>query len=186
MHMKNQKKTQENDKDQQPQEEVEQESQFSPETSEVDQLEQDLQQAREEVQRNLEGWKRAQADYQNLKKVSQEEKQEMVKMANAKLLEELIPIFDNFRLAVTQVPEDLVDNAWTQGVGYIYKQLLEALQEEGMEVIDPKGEEFNPYEHEAVEREEGGEEENKITEVIQVGYKLNDKVIRTARVKVAS
>lgn len=186
MHMKNQKKTQENDKDQQPQEEVEQESQFSPETSEVDQLEQDLQQAREEAQRNLEGWKRAQADYQNLKKVSQEEKQEMVKMANAKLLEELIPIFDNFRLAVTQVPEDLADNAWTQGVGYIYKQLLEALQEEGMEVIDPKGEEFNPYEHEAVEREEGGEEENKITEVIQVGYKLNDKVIRTARVKVAS
>lgn len=184
--MKNQKKTQENDKDQQPQEEVEQESQFSPETSEVDQLEHDLQQAREEAQRNLEGWKRAQADYQNLKKVSQEEKQEMVKMANAKLLEELIPIFDNFRLAVTQVPEDLADNAWTQGVGYIYKQLLEALQEEGMEVIDPKGEEFNPYEHEAVEREEGGEEENKITEVIQVGYKLNDKVIRTARVKVTS
>ena len=185
--MKNQKKTHENDKDQQPQEEVEQESQFSPETSdsEVDQLEQDLQQAREEAQRNLEGWKRAQADYQNLKKVSQEEKQEMVKMANAKLLEELIPIFDNFRLALSQVPEDLADNAWTQGVGYIYKQMLDALQEEGMEVIDPQGEEFNPYEHEAVEKEEG-EEENKITEVIQVGYKLNNKVIRTARVKVSS
>ncbi len=157
---------------------VEEQEQEQPELSVEEQL-------TAERDQYLEGWKRAQADYQNLKKTVAQEKQDLVKFANARLLEELIPIFDNYRMAVTHVPADLQGNSWVQGMEFILKQMMDILEEQGVEVIDPLGSPFNPHEQEAVEVSEGEGEET-VTEVLQVGYKLNGRVIRSARVKVSS
>ena len=141
----------------------------------------------EELAEHLAGWKRAQADYQNLKKVTEQEKVETLKYGNTRLMESLIPLFDNLGLAVKHIPEEIAENAWTQGITYIVKQMNDVLMEQGVEVIDPQGETFDPHQHEAVEMiEVEGTEPNTIVEVLQVGYRLYDRVIRTARVKVSS
>lgn len=138
----------------------------------------------EESEKNLNGWKRAQADYQNLKKQSEQEKLEIRKYASASVIEEMIPVFDNFALAIKHCPEDLAGNSWVQGILYIEQQWSQILSEQGVEIIKPQvGEDFDPNTQEAIETVESGDE--KVSEVVQSGYKLHDRVIRPARVKVS-
>lgn len=138
----------------------------------------------EEAEKNLNGWKRAQADYQNLKKQSELEKLEIRKYAAATVIEEMIPVFDNFALAIKHCPEDLSGNSWVQGILYIEQQWSQILFEQGVEVITPQiGEDFDPNTQEALETAEDGE--GKVSEVVQNGYRQHDRVIRPARVKVS-
>lgn len=141
----------------------------------------------QEVSKNLEGWKRSQADYQNLRRESEQHRLESIKFASKKIVERFIPVFDNFALAVQHMPANLESDNWAQGIVYIHKQLQDILLEEGVEIIDPKGEVFDPNIHEAVESVDPSEgvEPNTIIEVLQVGYRLNGVLIRSARVKVA-
>jgi molecular chaperone GrpE len=151
-------------------------------------LEQLLETIKEESAYNLAGWQRAQADYQNLKKESEKARLDSIKLANKGLIENLIPVFDNFALATKHLPVELQDNNWVQGIVYIHKQLQDILIDEGVEIIDPVGEIFNPNIHEAVDsiELEDSSKQNTIIEVLQVGYKLNGSLIRSARVKVAA
>ncbi len=151
-------------------------------------LEQLIEKIKEESLYNLSGWQRAQADYQNLKKESDKAKVDSIKLANKGLIENLIPVFDNFALAIKHLPIELQDNNWVQGIVYIHKQLKDILINEGVDIIDPVGETFDPNIHEAVDsiELEDSSKQNTIIEVLQVGYKLNGSLIRSARVKVAS
>lgn len=151
-------------------------------------IEQLLEQIKEESAYNLAGWQRAQADYQNLKKESEKSRLDSIKLANKALIENLIPVFDNFALATKHLPNELQDNSWVQGIVYIHKQLQDILIAEGVEIIDPVGETFDPNIHEAVDsiEIEDMSKQNTIIEVLQVGYKLNGSLIRSARVKVAA
>ena len=157
-------------------------------SNELIDLNQLIEQLKEESAYNLAGWQRAQADYQNLKKESEQARINSIKMSNKILIENLIPVFDNFELATKHLPEDLQNNNWVQGVVYIYKQLQDILMAEGVEIVDPMGDIFDPNIHEAVDsvESEDSEKQNTIIEVLQVGYKLNGSLIRSARVKVAS
>lgn len=151
-------------------------------------LEQLIEQLKEESAYNLAGWQRAQADYQNLKKESEQARIDSIKLSNKVLIENLIPVFDNFAIATKHLPEDLQNNNWVQGIVYIHKQLQDILISEGVEIINPMGEAFDPNMHEAVETVELEDiaNQNTIIEVLQVGYKLNGSLIRSARVKVSS
>ncbi|MEY2986085.1 MAG: hypothetical protein RJB24_314 [Candidatus Parcubacteria bacterium] len=151
-------------------------------------FEQLIEQIKEESAYNLAGWQRAQADYQNLRKESEQFRIDSIKLSNKALIENLIPVFDNFAIATKHLPEDLQNNNWVQGIVYIYKQLQDILITEGVEIINPMGEIFDPNIHEAVEtvEAEDSEKQNLIIEVLQVGYKLNGTLIRSARVKVSS
>lgn len=151
-------------------------------------FEQLIEQIKEESAYNLAGWQRAQADYQNLKKESEQFRRDSIKLSNKALIENLIPVFDNFAIATKHLPEDLQNNNWVQGIVYIYKQLQDILITEGVEIINPMGEIFDPNIHEAVEtvEAEDSEKQNMIIDVLQVGYKLNGVLIRSARVKVSS
>lgn len=141
----------------------------------------------EEVEHNLSGWRRAQADYQNLKRETEQARIDTIKLANKSLIETLIPIFDNFALAIKHLPQDLEGNSWVDGIVFIHKQMQEVLMSEGVEIINPIGEEFNPNLHEAVDSVETDEgSKNTIVEVLQVGYSLNGSLIRSARVKVSA
>lgn len=121
-------------------------------------------------------WKRALADYQNLEKRVRAEKEEWNKFASIKIIEKLLPLLDTLEKAV----EHLKDN----GLELLEKQFRDLLKEEGVLEIEALGKTFDPNVHECVDTEEG-EEENKIVKVYTKGYKIGDKIIRPAKVKVS-
>ena len=123
------------------------------------------------------------AEYDNFKKRTAKEKDELYFAARADVIKKLLPVFDNFdRAGTVSDPEQ-----FKAGVDMIITQFFQIL--EGMEIreIAKVGEEFDPVFHEAVFREEKeGVPENQITEVLQKGYAIGDKVIRHAMVKVSA
>jgi molecular chaperone GrpE len=133
----------------------------------------------------LAGWKRALADYQNLLKDVGKEKQELIKFANGNLIVELLPILDNFKLALKDCSA-MTDNAWVVGFAHIKKQLEDFLKENGVEEIKTVGEKFDPLLHEAVEYIAAPDvEAERIVEERRAGYRLSGRVIQAARVVVA-
>ncbi|MFH1597523.1 MAG: nucleotide exchange factor GrpE [Patescibacteria group bacterium] len=133
----------------------------------------------------LDGWKRAKADYLNQKKETEAQLKDTVMFANASLIFELLPVMDNFDRAMSHVAKKDKDTDWVKGVVQIQKQLEDILKIEGVERIKTVGEKFNPEVHEAITMEDKKEEESGIiSEEMEAGYKLNEKVLRPAKVKV--
>ncbi|MBO8168815.1 MAG: nucleotide exchange factor GrpE [Thermoanaerobacteraceae bacterium] len=127
---------------------------------------------------------RLQADFDNFRKRSRKEQEEFAKYASQNLIEKLLPVLDNFGRAL----EAGDDNArsFKDGVEMIYKQLLGILEQEGLKPIEAENQPFDPNFHEAVMQVETDEyPDNTVVEELQKGYRLKNKVIRPAMVKVA-
>lgn len=157
------------------------------EKREIEELKKELAKTKEKMEEYLSGWKRTLADFDNFKKTQAKEREEFIKLANKGLILDILPILDNFGIAWKSLPKELKGDSWVEGIGHIKKSLENLLKEKGVEEIDPKGEEFDPAFHEAVEKVKGPRSKNKkikVIEVVQKGYKLNGEVIRPARVKV--
>ncbi len=146
-------------------------------------LEQQLQQIREEAQTNLSGWQRAQADFENYKKRKENENQELVQFAREVTVAKLLPTLDSLEQALRHMPEG-IDQTWKDGVIKTLDQLDKALGELGVKKIEAVGKKFNPNYHEAV-REVLGEEDQIVVEEYQTGYELNGKVIRPSQVVIS-
>lgn len=131
------------------------------------------------------GWQRTQADFNNFRKQSGEERIKLSQNANANLIYELLPILDNFQLAAKHIPADISENNWVQGIRQIEKQLEYSLSSDGLERIEAIGQEFNPMLHEAVEEVSSDKPENEIVEEVLAGYKFNGEILRPAKVKVS-
>jgi molecular chaperone GrpE len=136
------------------------------------------------------GWKRALADYENLKKDMFARNEEAKRTIKAKLASELLPVVDNFAQAVKfqpnldTLPEEFKKqiSPWLQGVLYIERQFTEALASMGVEMISTAGL-FDPHLHEAAgERHDENRQEGEILEVLIPGWKINDLVLRPAKV----
>ena len=124
------------------------------------------------------------AEYDNFRKRSQREKNESRQFANQHLLEKQLPVLDNFEMAL--MAAENADPAIRDGVQMIYDQFLSVLKEAGVEGIDAGGELFDPNIHEAISQKETTEvEEGTVVQQVQRGYKLNDRLVRPARVIVA-
>lgn len=124
------------------------------------------------------------ADFDNFRKRAQREKDEARQFANQGLLEKLLPVLDNFEMALTAVKD--ADPSVRDGVQMILDQLLGVLRESGVEPVDAMGQPFDPNLHEALSQEETTEvEEGTVVQQVQRGYKLNDRLVRPARVVVA-
>lgn len=124
------------------------------------------------------------ADFDNFRKRAQREKDEARQFANQGLLEKLLPVLDNFEMALTAVKD--ADPSVRDGVQMILDQLLGVLKESGVEPVDAMGQPFDPNLHEALSQEETTEvEEGTVFQQVQRGYKLNDRLVRPARVVVA-
>ena len=124
------------------------------------------------------------ADFDNFRKRAQREKDEARQFANQGLLEKLLPVLDNFEMALTAVKD--ADPSVRDGVQMILDQLLGVLKESGVEPVDAMGQPFDPNLHEALSQEETTEvEEGTEVQQVQRGYKLNDRLVRPARVVVA-
>jgi molecular chaperone GrpE len=135
---------------------------------------------------NYQRFLRAQADFDNYRRRTLKEKEELSKYASAKLISELLPVVDNFQRALKAGGEAANDSAYSKGIEMIYRQFVQVLENEGLKAMNPVGQPFDPELHQAimqVESEEYGE--GIVVEVVQEGYWLKDKVIRPAMVKVS-
>ncbi|TYO97246.1 nucleotide exchange factor GrpE [Desulfallas thermosapovorans] len=127
---------------------------------------------------------RLQADFDNYRKRTTREREEVFKYASASLCEALLPVLDNFELALAAREENPVQVA--EGVAMIFRQLQDVLQKEGLSPVAAVGEQFDPTRHEAVMQEITDEyDDNTVIEEFRRGYFLKDKLLRPAMVKVA-
>ena len=125
------------------------------------------------------------AEFENYKKRTQKEKEELYKMAVCDTVEKLLPVKDNLERAVLSTAE--ADERVAEGVKMIDKQFVDVLNEIGVEAIESIGAEFDPEKHNAVMHEENEDaEENTVVEEFMKGYLYKDKVIRHSVVKVAN
>lgn len=153
----------------------------------VKKLREKIKKLEEKSQEYLTGWQKERADSINLKRRLEEEKKEFAKFAKEDITTELMSVLDSFESAFKNKEAwEKVDKNWRQGVEYIHSQLINVLGNHGVSVINPLGEKFDPQRDEAVEsvpvEKEG--EDGKIIEVVSIGYKLHNKIIRAPKVKV--
>ena len=130
-------------------------------------------------------YKRALADYQNLLKRTAQEKEEFAKYANEQLLYEMIPVYDNLKMAINHSNGENNDS-WLDGVKYVVKQFQDVLSGLGVEEVKTVGEKFDHNTMEAVENEETDNKKNDglVAKELKAGYWLKGKVIIPAKVVV--
>ena len=140
------------------------------------------------AEENWERLLRTTADFDNFKKRAAREKTEAVQYANAGLLQKILPVLDNFEMALVAVQSVKDDklSSLQSGVVMIQQQLKNALVETGLEEIDATGKVFDPALHEAVSEQESAEiPEGHVLQQIRRGYKLKERLLRPATVIVA-
>ena len=128
------------------------------------------------------------ADFDNFKKRAAREKTETAQYASYSLLQKLLPVLDNFEmaLAAAQVAKEAKNDSLQSGVVMIQQQLKNVLLESGLEEIDATGKPFDPNFHEAISEMESAEvAEGKVLQQLRKGYKLKDRLLRPATVIVA-
>lgn len=138
------------------------------------------------AEENQQRYLRAQADFDNFRRRTQKEKEDLAQYASMKLIGQLLPVVDNFERAVTAATANQDFDALAKGVDMIFRQLEQTLQQEGLKAMEAVGEPFNPEFHQAIMTVESEEhEEGIIVEEVQKGYILKDRVLRPAMVKVS-
>jgi len=148
----------------------------------IEALKAGLEEEKKKAEAYLANWQRAAADFQNYKRRTEQEREELGRLANAALVINILPTLDDLERALTSVDSHLAGLTWIDGIWLIYRKLQAVLEASGVKPIETKGQEFDPRFHEAVMTGEG--EENKIISEVQKGYMLGDRVIRPAAVVV--
>ena len=148
----------------------------------VEALEEQLAQAKEDAQKYLGNWQRAEADFQNYKRRVDQERSESRRFASAALIINTLPILDDLERALMSLDARLAGLTWFEGIALIHRKILILLENAGVTPIEAEGRQFDPHEHEAVTHAEG--EEGKVLAEVQRGYKLHDRVLRPAMVVV--
>lgn len=125
---------------------------------------------------------RLQAEFENYRKRTEKEKEDTIRYGNKDFIIKLLPIIDNFELALNNQKDK---EQFTKGIELIYAEFNDILEKEGICKMKVIGEKFNPEVHEALLQEESNKEEGTVIEELQSGYKFHDKTIRIAKVKVS-
>lgn len=130
---------------------------------------------------------RVYSDFDNYRKRTIKEKNELSKFASAELITELLPVIDDFERALKSIPKDKNNEAIVQGIELIFQKFTRIMEQKGLKPILAVGEVFDTDFHEAVTKipVEDEEQKGKVYDEVQKGYILYDKVIRYAKVIVA-
>ncbi len=153
--------------------------------TEEETLEEKLIKAEEQVKEAQDKWLRQLAEFENFRKRTNQEKQSMYSNGVRDTIEKFLPVVDNFERAVAATEDK--ESSTYKGIEMILKQMLDVIKAVGVEEIPAEGEPFDPNVHSAVMHiEDEACDENVVVEVFQKGYRLGDKVIRPAMVKVAN
>jgi molecular chaperone GrpE len=133
---------------------------------------------------NMAGWQRAQADFQNYKRFAEQEKLETSKYIAANVLMTVIPILDDLDRAMAAIPPDESKNKWTEGFKLIQKKFNDILDKQGLSRIKTVGQNFDCRTMDAITLIPG--KKDVVIQEIEKGFKMNEKVIRPAKVIVGS
>jgi molecular chaperone GrpE len=150
----------------------------------IKKIKEELKECRKNAAEYLAGWQRAKADLINARKDEEKNRESFIKYANQRLLYQILDVLDSLEKALSE--SDLTDE-WKTGFGNIRNQLLQIMRGYGLSYIETDGGFFNPAEHESIAQEEVSkqDQDQKILAEIQKGYKIYDKVLRPAKVKIA-
>lgn len=154
-----------------------------------DDVKQDGQERPDDAQKaeeHLRDLQRLAAEFSNYRKRADAEKTEVVRYANADLIRRLLAVLDSFDRALESLPPELQHFSWVDGIWLVERQMRAILEQEGLVPVATVGKTFDPYEMEAVMYDETDEvPDGTVIAELQKGYKLHDRVIRPALVKVA-
>ncbi len=146
----------------------------------------DLEKARAEAESYLDDLRRLQADFDNYRKRTLREQTARAASASQALVARLLPVLDNFELAVSAAEQSRDFDRMLKGVEMVFGELRQALEGEGLVKIEAEGKPFDPERHEAVIAvEQEDTEPGTVVDIVRTGYELRGKVLRPAMVKVA-
>lgn len=130
---------------------------------------------------------RTQADLENFRKRSARDRADAIKYGNSSLLEELLPIADNFEMGLAAATADGAQSSIAQGMQMVHKQLNDFLTNNGLKEIATDGKEFDPNLHEALSQQASAEvPEGHIISTLRKGFQLHDRLLRAANVVVST
>ena len=154
--------------------------------AELTKLKEECEKAKEEAARNLDGWQRERAEFSNYKKRIDREQEQLRQVVTGSVIKKYLVILDDIERALKNRPKDGDGAGWAEGIELIQRKLLSILDSEGIELINQNKVQFDPNLHEAISSEENPDfESGEVIEVVQQGYKLGDRIIRPAMVRVA-
>jgi molecular chaperone GrpE len=154
---------------------------------EYDALEKELESLQAQVKEQQDGWLRTRADFDNFKKRVQRDAARSYQDAMASVIKTYLPVADDLGRALKNKPDGAQVAGWVDGIELIYQKLLTQMKNQGVEPMDVNpGDQFDPNIHEAITQEEHPEyTEGQIIDVVQPGYRISDRIIRPAMVRVA-
>jgi len=154
---------------------------------EFDAMEKQIESLKSEVDEKTDQWLRSRADFENYKKRVLRDATRTKQDAMINILKIFLEISDDLERALKHSPEDKNAQGWVDGIGLIYQKLLNKMKNQGVESMEVNpGDEFDPNIHEAITQEDHPDfEDGQIIEVLQPGYKISDRIIRPAMVRVA-
>ena len=150
----------------------------------LESVRQELAQEREKAEKYLDNWRRAQADFINFKRRTEQQQEDQAKYANAVTVMNILNVLDDMERAIQTIPTPLAGFTWLEGIVLIYRKLQKGLEASGVAEVEAVGQPFDPNLHEAVMHGEG--EDGRVIAQFQKGYKLHDRVIRPAMVAVGN
>ena len=152
-----------------------------------DALKQELQEWQDKANEYLDGWQRARADFANYKKRIERDQAIINQNAAANIIRRFLEIIDDLELALKNRPAEGDGAGWAEGIELIYRKLSGMLESEGVSPIEAEDQFFDPNLHEAITYEQHpGLESGQIIAVVKQGYRMGDRVLRPAQVRVAS
>jgi molecular chaperone GrpE len=156
-------------------------------SAQVQEAQAEREQLKAQAVENLDGWQRARAEFANYKRRVEAERAELTASAGAEALKRVLPAVDDFERAMQTLPDDLKDNPWVNGVAMVQRKLNAALEQSGITPLATNpGDPFDPNVHEAITHEDSDQfGSEQIIGEVQRGYKIGDRVLRPALVRVA-
>lgn len=149
-------------------------------------LEEQLQAAKDEAAKNLDGFLRAQAELSNARKRFEKQRAMAYTNARLELVGKMLPVLDDFSRAIETVPEEIQEDNWFSGMSLVQRKFLSILENMNVQVIEAVGQVFDPNFHEALGQEPSDDyESGVVTREMLAGYKIGDKVVRPSLVYVA-
>lgn len=146
---------------------------------------QEIESLKNKIEESENRYLRLQADFDNFRRRTRMDIEASEKYRAQKLISDLLPAIDNFERALKMEADNEQTKSLLQGMDMVYRSLLEAMKNEGVEPIESVGHEFNPHHHQAVmQAEDENFASNIVVEEFQKGYILKDRVIRPSMVKV--
>jgi molecular chaperone GrpE len=151
--------------------------------AEIEALQKQLEEAQAKAAENLDGWQRAQAEFINYKNRVQRDRELDYASMKGDIIKKVLPVLDDMERALANRPDG---NSWANGMELIARKFQNILEAEGLKRIEAKGQPFDPNFHEAISSEPNEDvESGHVIEIVQNGYKLGERVIRPAMVRVA-